>query len=166
VASSCWNISVNLSNASQKISVVMQRSSFDSYTATLEKQSTNRARVLNILIQYKQMGESVFRNDLSSFLAFTSYSYLFDDEDRERLSTIIQDIRNDQVSYDQIRPFLHHAIIEMERYPAKQPNEFARSLYVNTLRGIGFFERYHEDVHYAREGFNLTMEEFDLRPHH
>ena len=155
------SISATLSHASQTNFVVMQRSSYDRYTAKLQRQSMNHSAVLYVLKKYQEMGDVSFRRDLRSFLAFTPN--LFDDEDRERLTNIIEDIRRDQESYNQIKPEIVDAITQMECYIGEPPNAFARSLYVNTLRGDGFFSRYEEDVHFALEDFNLQMIEFGRR---
>jgi DNA-dependent RNA polymerase auxiliary subunit epsilon len=130
-------------------------SSYDLYTMELTREANDHTYVLDVLKRYQSMGDHEFARDLGLFLIFPLSA--FDSDDQIRLTDIIADIRDDQECYDRVRLQVNNAIFQMETYDRMPVNEFARSLYVNTLRGTGFFERYDEDVHYALQDFNIEM---------
>ena len=156
------SISTALSSDRQTNFVAMPPSDYDRHTAQLERLSYNHRVMWNFLKTYQEMGDRSFHKDLRSFLKFPQDA--FDDADRGRLINIIEDIRNDQESYNQIRHEIVNSIREIESNARMPVNAFARSLYVNELRGKGFFERYVEDVHYALEELTIEMEEMGLIP--
>jgi hypothetical protein len=130
-------------------------SAYDSYTMELTSEANDHTYVLDVLKRYQEMGDHEFARDLGLFLNFPPSA--FDSDDQIRLRNMIADIRDDQESYDRVRLKVNNAIFQMETYVRMPLNEFSRSLYVNKLRGSGFFETYDEDVHYALQDFNGVM---------
>ena len=125
--------------------------SYEKYTAELDIRANNSVNVLRVLKKYRELGEVDFSRDLNSFLRLPKDSF-HDKEDQDRLRNIIVDIRHDRQEYDECKEQVNDAIHEIEsNHPSRGVNHFARNLYVNVLRGDGFFERYEEDVHYALE---------------
>jgi len=122
---------------------------YEDFTAKLDIQANNSVFVLHVLKRYKKLGDERFSLDLHNFLRLDKGS--FDDpEEQEWLESIIDDIRDEMQEYRQCRDQVNDAIDEIEsQHPSRGVNPFARNLYVNVLRGNGFFKRYEEDVHCA-----------------
>ena len=129
---------------------------YEEYTAKLDKKANRSKKVLRVLKRYKELGEQKFPEDLHDFLRLDINSFQ-DHEDKQRLRNVILDIRHDIEEYNQCRDQVNGAIHEIKGHPKLQVNPFARNVYVNILRGSGFFLRYEEDVHYALEELSVPQ---------
>ena len=125
---------------------------YEEYTEQLREQATYPRNMLDVLEQYVTLGETHFRSDLIQAKRQENPNECHDN--KKRRANLISDIQNDIRAYAKVRDDLMLVIAKIRIDPVNVQNEFAQHLFVNILRGEGFYDRYTEDIHYGLEDIN------------
>jgi hypothetical protein len=130
---------------------------YEDYTEELRKRARNSRLMLEVLEEYVELGEKHFHPDLVQARLQKNPNECT--ASKERRANLIRDIENDILEYNAIKEELRQVIRAIRIDPANVNNPLAQRLFVEVLRGSGFFERYTEDVHYALEEINADEDD-------
>ena len=115
-------------------------------TEQLRMRADYSVNVVRALEEYKQLGDNMFYLDRCNFHFGFDVAKFHEREDRQRLRDVFATIEDHMETYELCRDEVNDAILQMKKYPKRNVNDFARSLYVNILRGQGYSAAYQEEM--------------------